>query len=636
MRPALTGRHTRRRRTRNERGIALILTLLLLLLLAAAGTAMVLTVNSDLMVNRYYGNFRGSFYAADSGLNIVRQDIYNQLAAAVPGTLSATTQPIAAGTEATVQSSINSTYGGSSYTSITSGQPGSWPAKYQVNLDTLTLASCNTVGGNAGSTCTAPSGPVTEYNYQYNYHMTSTGRTSGNEKSTVAEYGTLTITAVLAPSGGTTTSFAAWGMFIDQSPVCDGSYLVPGTISGPVFTNGGWTFSDTGQYIFTDSVGSAASKAGYQFSSGSCIQNTGTSASQRHTTIEPTFAVPPKWGQSAIPLPTNDFNQKQAVLDGKGISGANPSASQMNAALRNVNGTSYPTSGASSGVYLPYQWNATANQYQFTGGGIYVEGNASVTLSTSGTSGQIYTITQGTTVTTVTIDNAANTTVISSGTTSVPIVGVPQQLDPSTGSSIDDATMLYVNGNITALSGPGQGQPAVQDDTALTITAANNVTVTGDVLYKTEPVTVTQNQVVSDATSPCCNGLPADTLVPGHDKGQTLGVFTAGGNIQLNNKQSNSNLEIDASLASISKNGSGGVVNTGNNINKLTIVGGRIQNTIQNIGATTRNVFFDRRYAQGGFAPPWFPSTTITNTGLFQATLTPTFSRTQWLDQTSY
>ena len=70
--------------------------------------------------------------------------------------------------------------------------------------------------------------------------------------------------------------------------------------------------------------------------------------------------------------------------------------------------------------------------------------------------------------------------------------------------------------------------------------------------------------------------------------------------------------KIDASLATISATGTGGLTNVGNAINTLTIVGGRIQNQIKNINTTTRNVFFDRRFAQNGFAPPWFPSTTVT------------------------
>ena len=82
-----------------------------------------------------------------------------------------------------------------------------------------------------------------------------------------------------------------------------------------------------------------------------------------------------------------------------------------------------------------------------------------------------------------------------------------------------------------------------------------------------------------------------------------------------------------------SAGGSGGIVNTGSAINTLTIVGGRIQNTIQNINATTRNVWFDRRFLQGGFAPPWFPATTVTASATDAITsIVTSIQRTQWLD----
>ncbi|HEU0369461.1 MAG TPA: hypothetical protein VFR42_09640 [Candidatus Acidoferrum sp.] len=113
------------------------------------------------------------------------------------------------------------------------------------------------------------------------------------------------------------------------------------------------------------------------------------------------------------------------------------------------------------------------------------------------------------------------------------VAGVPTQNDPATGAVTRDATMLYVNGNITALSGPGQGVAAIRDGTALTITAENNVTVTGDILYHKEPVTTTQNQIP---------GSPADTLIPGNDRGQVVGIFTSTGDIQLKHSQSNGNL----------------------------------------------------------------------------------------------
>jgi hypothetical protein len=64
-------------------------------------------------------------------------------------------------------------------------------------------------------------------------------------------------------------------------------------------------------------------------------------------------------------------------------------------------------------------------------------------------------------------------------------------------------------------------------------------------------------------------------------------------------------------------------------------VGGRIQNKIKNINATTRNVFFDRRFAQGGFSPPWFPSATLASSVVVSSTVSSSVQRVQWLNKTS-
>ncbi|HMC29684.1 MAG TPA: hypothetical protein VKL99_02545 [Candidatus Angelobacter sp.] len=619
-------RFSRSTNGKNERGIALITTLLLLMLLTGLSLAMVLSVRSDMLINGYYRNFRGSFYAGDSGLNAARQYMQNQIVAAIPANFGITQQPIPIGTDATVQTNLNNQFG-AGYTNYTSsGQAASsWPGKYKVT-GTLTLdplVGCTVLGG-AGP-CTAPTGPVTGYKYVYNYTLQSVGQAQGSQATTLTDRGSLIVNATLVPVN-TKTSFAAWGMFIDQWTICNGSTLVPGTISGPAFTNGAWTFGTSGNYIFTDTVGSASSTAGFQFSS-KCDQVNAAADKSGNQTIAPAFQAGFQTGQSKVPLPQNDYNQERAVLDGKGISNNPVTKSDLHNALVDVNGNPYPSSGASSGVFLPI---ATVNgQKTFAGGGIFVEGNSNVVLSTgtgpSNLPTQVYTITQGSpaVTTTIVVDKGNNQTTINGGQ---PITGVPHMIDPVTNVTTPD-TMLYVDGSINSLSGPGQGQPAIQDGTGLTITAASNVTITGDVLYKTPPVTLTQNQLP---------GQPADTLIPGNDKGQALGIFTATGDIQLNNRQANGNLEIDASLATISQAGTGGLTNIGNQINSLTIVGGRIQNQIKNINTITRNVFFDRRFAQNGFAPPWFPSTTVTLGALTQATATTTVQRVQWLNQSSY
>lgn len=668
-----TGKFKRMTGRRNERGVALLTTLLLLMLVTGLSLAMVMAVRSDLLVNGYYRNFRGSFYAADSGLNIVRHDLANMIMAQAPATFSVSSQPIPTGSEATVVTNLNNKYSGLTGITGSGNTANSWPESFK--LDTtqtqLSLVSCSVQGGGTGATCAAPTGTPTGYQYVYSYVIVAIGQAQNSERSVIEDRGNITLNAAVTAAGSSTstgvkTSFAAWGMFIDQSPICNGSTLVAGTLSGPVFTNGAWNFG-TGNYIFTDNVGSANSKSGFQYGAGnSCDQFAGTSDTKGGQNTHITFQNGFQQGANAVPLPQNDFSQKRAVLDGQGTDTSTVSNSDLANKLRDVNKNSYPGAGASSGVFLPY--DVVGGVPTFKGGGIYVEGDASVVLQPGAAANQqTYTITQTgsttitqpvfnkqghqtgtttvtvptTTTTVITVNKPLNSTDPGSTamtqtysvngtpqtTQNLNVTGVPESRDPS-GNAVNPQTMLYVDGNITSLSGPGVGQPAIQNGAAVTITAANNVTVTGDILYKTEPVTKTQNQIPNS---------PADTLIPGADNGQVLGIFTAGGNINLNNQQSSTNLEIDASLATISAGGSGGLVNTGSAINTLTIVGGRIQNTIQNINSTTRNVFFDRRFLQNGFAPPWFPSTTVTPTTTTTVTAdtstfaAPVFQRVQWL-----
>ncbi len=96
---------------KGQKGVALVMTLLLLLLLTGLSVVMVLSTNSDLMTNGYYRGFRGSFYASDSGLNVVRQATVNQMLGSVQAGWGVTKQPIPAGTEAAVQTTMTNAYG---------------------------------------------------------------------------------------------------------------------------------------------------------------------------------------------------------------------------------------------------------------------------------------------------------------------------------------------------------------------------------------------------------------------------------------------------------------------------------------------------------------------------------------------
>ncbi len=621
-------------RSRNEQGITLVTTLLLLLLLVGMSLTMVLAVSSESLINGFYGRYRGSFYAADSGVAAGRQQVMNLLSTYVTPGFNPATQPIAnAATAASVTgNALSTSYAG--FTNVNSA--GSWQERFLIKNVSVTFPvnGCSVQGGDPpvpgpGATCANPfhtKAPVTAYVYSFPYSFTVVGQSQGSEVATITDSGTIFVTAPTSPPTYN-QSFAAWGMFIGTYALCSAD-LVPGTITGPVFTNGSWNFSNSGPYTFTDTVGQVGAQAGWD--------NGGCKASATPTNgIKPTFNGGFNISQNAVTLPQNSFNQEQAVIDGIGVPPCPtcaPNLSSPTANLRNAAGAVYPSTPPSSGVYLPYSVTGSPAVKTFTGGGILVEGDANVTLSPGATStSQVYSIVQGSVTTTITIDPAAGsagttTIVTGSGTgagTQV-INGVPQQFS-SVGVSEGPATMLFVDGNITSLSGPGQGKTAINNGVALTVVSSNDndITVTGDILYKTEPVTMTGT--VSTI----------DQLIPGNDTGQVLGIFTSAGNVNLANKQSNGNLEIDASIATISQTGSGGIVNTGNSINTLTIVGGRIQNTIQNIGATTRNVLFDRRFLNG-FAPPWFPSTTITPAAGVGAAAVVTWKGTQWLNQTNY
>jgi len=667
------------RRDNSSRGVALILTLLLLTLLVAMTLAMTIAVTSDTLISKYYRNFRASFYAADSGVNIARQYMMNQLSgnAIANGTqFSQTSAPPLSSTDSTsTLANALAQYGSSAAVAnrqINLGQgSSSWPGSFYIvpsqsgtlgtTIGTPTCSvpvytgtatnagpySCTNLPACTGSNCSTFA--ITDFDYQVPYTITAIGQSLANEQQIVEDAGTFVIDVHVGAAGGTTESFADFGTFIDQYTECSTPFA-PGVLTGPFYTNSAWTFENSGSYTFTGMLSSVASTFGWDKVGNSCTNSANTSQPGFSVSMQDGYTL----GAPALPLPVNDFNQKEAVVDTLGNAWTSYTTAQqdqaMNAALKTVNGsaTPYPVSGTTNnGVYMAYSQSTTngVTTNTMTGGGIYVEGNAdTVELSPAnptigGTvhTQQVITIAQGSTTTTVTEDYTSNTTTISSAVTSTSgsghnqttttttsnttILGVPE--NNSTGTETA-ATMLYVDGNIgnstEGLSGPGQGLGAIQNGVQMTITAAGTVSVTGDVLYATQPVTT--------------SGSNPGSVIAGSNSGQVLGIFTATGDIDFNNQQSNNNITVDAAIAMISQNGSGGWIagSSSNSIDTVTLVGSRVANQAKSCYCTTRNLYFDQRFSSGGFAPPWFPATTITpsSTDAVSSVVT-TVQRTQWL-----
>jgi hypothetical protein len=654
----------------------------MLLMIVALTLGMVLAFSSQTLIGGYYRNFRGSYYAADSGLNVARSQLVNNLRIGVPGTF--TEPPIAApggicgtggsGTPETDAANVRSAYGSS--TGLNAGSAAtSWKESFQITNATLCLAGTPTVTSVSSlpTGCSAAtvsnvslSSPCDSgYQYVFNYTLTSVGSASGSEQDTVTENGSITMN-ITGQAAANAVSFAYFGAFIDKYPPCDGP-LVPGTMTGPMFTNQGWEFMAaippyTAPYIFTDPVGQAGSSMNWWNSGWGCNTSTTTGPwGSGSSLVNPNFQAGYQMNQPSVALPANTISQEWAVIDGEGCgalegdacgsSTSNPNpvtTADLNEYLENINGVKYPSTGAASGVYMtdPGTTAAVCGAKAVPcvqGGGFYIEGNANVELQPSGSTAEVYTITQGSTVTTLTVDPAANgglgTTVITSGSTTETLSGVP--MDSFTG---EPSTMLYDDGNITSLTGPGQGQAAVQDNAMITITALDNITATGDVLYKTEPVTDAANEVVTGTNPPCCAGDQVDTMIPSvENMNQVLGIFTATGNFTVQSTYANSNIQVDGSIATISQqassgcnqgSGTGGFLANGF-VNTFNNVGGQIQSCIYSADIDTENVWFDRRFtARPGFAPPWFPSTTLSVGGALPSNTATTVQRTQWLNTT--
>src|ERR1700704_4929325 len=220
----------------NSRGVALI---------TAMTLAMVIATSSDTLIDGYYRNARGSFYASDSGLNAARQNLQNQILAAVPVgyTPSSGSPVLTKSPNAMMTSLLNTSTGFGANQSIidTGSTPSatSWPGKFKVDsTGTKTwLIAPNTPAGSQ-PTCTPAAncgvvggaGIATNVSYTYPYQITVVGQSRANEQNTVVENGSLTLTFQVNPQSQQTKNVAAYGTLFDQYALCTDGSFVAGTM----------------------------------------------------------------------------------------------------------------------------------------------------------------------------------------------------------------------------------------------------------------------------------------------------------------------------------------------------------------------------------------------------------------------
>ncbi len=240
-----------------------------------------------------------------------------------------------------------------------------------------------------------------------------------------------------------------------------------------------------------------------------------------------------------------------------------------------------------NGVYTPFQ------------GGIYIRGDAAVTMSVDGSGRQRFVIVQSGTTTTLTVDKAAD--VIYKQVGAGPVVA-----SPGAGNGV-----VYCTGNITSLSGTianntvlAGSPPTVQHRSAYTIAtdvnAGRNITVTGPIRHQT-------------AYNPALGPNAAANLNPG-----TLGLI--GRNVTVGSGCP-TNMEIDAVIMAGSESttdGSFGVANYNTKVptGTLKVLGGIIQKARGAVGTLSggllatgyaKDYHYDARMADN--PPPFFPTT---------------------------
>jgi hypothetical protein len=370
--------------------------------------------------------------------------------------------------------------------------------------------------------------------FRYHYTIDGTG-TEGLVTRTVNLEGSFSVLVQQE-------NFARYALFTNTQ---GGVYFAQGfNYYGPVHTNGQFNFMQNPGTHFWDTIESVNPLAKYGNSPGSPIQL----AADRNGTIDvPIFDQGLTLGAANIPMPATTTGDTQRSIALTGISAP-----------------------STNGVYLGYAGTAMT-------GGIYVKGDASMTLSVQVGGIAQFTINLGSDSWTVQADKANNQTRIKMNTGSyTTYTGLPNG-------------MLFVDGNVTSLAG------TLQRDTQLTVAATNDVTITGHLMY--------ENYTASSPPS----AMGATNL---------MGILSWNNSIHIGTSAPN-----DINIHAVLMAPVGQVLVDNYDTTAVrgtaTIFGGVIEDSYGPFGISSggsithgyaRNFAYDRRMANG-MAPPYFPTT---------------------------
>lgn len=629
----------------SERGMALITALLATTIMLALGMALVFSAATDTTTTKVQRVGQQAFFAADAGIGIARRAMTQAFSEQIdkirgdkqPFYKKILPAPAGQFPDAQAIPPADGTWNNSFYSTI---------RDRAIALATL-QARAQKLDASNGSKFTVEYSPLSgtitkQVNDQFNavehvtlrYSIKVTGLTTGGGSATVHESGLLSTTLTLEATGSGVRNFkfSGFGAFFDNGDTQANAPLANGTFSGPVHTNTHFAFLSNRSVTFRNVVSQVDAKIRYD----------DTSTTTANKTMPPpnltgiTLSSEGYKKTTAVPLPSNNFSQEYAVINGTGIidkktdgspvdppgnipkdSHGDPipvfeasgrvSVNILAANLRDEDNDPPDTHGGDldDGVYV------SADGTKINGAGIYVEGNVVDMQLYADTNGdQVYVIQQASRTTTVRTNYTTKKTTISANGDSKTFDGVFTDKSDPTNPKV--GVSLFVDGSISSLRGghtSSMDRPAIASKTKLTITAQNDITVTGDLTYA--------NQVVDDNGNKVSN---IDSIE------NVFGIFTNDGNMNLAPNTSyvdgpGRSLEIDAAVITFNSNTSndggdikGSIVYTGATApgtnDRWKLIGSRVQSKINTIGFNYRDIFFDPRFSGGTFSPPFFPGTT--------------------------
>jgi Tfp pilus assembly protein PilX len=401
--------------------------------------------------------------------------------------------------------------------------------------------------------------------YNFRYTITSTGTFGGGGERQVQSSGMLRVSAERA-------SFAQYLLFTDKHTAANGGaiwFTSDASFDGRVHTNGEFRFAY--QPEFQDKVSSVNGKAWF-YNKNSPVEK---AANYNGTIDVPDFAGGFQRGAPAVALPTDQYNQQNAAL-GLAVTGSPPSNSTINTALGLGSGSGTPPNG----IYV-------VNSGGSVTGGIYIQGNTTRCTMVADTVAhtQTYTVIQGATTKIIVVNpNTNTTTVTTNGVTAAPLTGAPRGI-------------TYCNGTMQDLRGPDRvgnvPPPALLDGQQMLVAASGDIIIQRDI-----------------------------TMDNYQDGSAVLGLYSLNGNVRVGTSCP-SDMYLDAYVMALG-GGATGVGqftvdnwDSGSPRGTFHLRGGMVAQyygyfySFNSSGVLQTGYARDFRYDHRGYAPPYFPTTTL-------------------------